>query len=92
MDAGASTATGEQPAEDLLAAALKGWSAFKVAGALNINLVCSGFVIRKGGPLGLPATVPGPGANRAVHFDLVAQRVYVEFLRVCKALFTLVVQ
>jgi hypothetical protein len=64
------------PAEDELATALKGWSAFSLKGALNINLVCSGFVIRKGGPLGLPAEVPGPGTHRADKFDLVAQRVY----------------
>mmetsp|Transcript_5399 Transcript_5399/g.7050 ORF Transcript_5399/g.7050 Transcript_5399/m.7050 type:complete len:456 (-) Transcript_5399:243-1610(-) len=63
-------AKGEEPLEDILAKALQGWDVFNLDGLVVLNLRCSGFVIRKGGPLGIP--VNGTG------FDMVAHRVHID--------------
>lgn len=56
--------------EDTLARNLQGWDAFRTRDQVAINLVCSGFVLRQGGPLGI--------AVAGKEFDRVARRVHID--------------
>eukprot|EP00510_Aplanochytrium_minuta_P002922 CAMPEP_0184006324 /NCGR_PEP_ID=MMETSP0954-20121128/613_1 /TAXON_ID=627963 /ORGANISM="Aplanochytrium sp, Strain PBS07" /LENGTH=383 /DNA_ID=CAMNT_0026284827 /DNA_START=432 /DNA_END=1583 /DNA_ORIENTATION=- len=61
---------GKLPVEEVLARALQGTDVFSLRDQFSMNLKCTGFVIRKGGPLGVPLNGSG--------FDLVAHRVHID--------------
>ena len=69
LDSAAGRGGGGRDDETALAHGLRGM-AFPLKGGLAVNLVCSGFVLRKGGPLG--KKIPGEA------HDWVAQRVHID--------------